>query len=320
MAPSISKLQRPLQVGSRGANVLRLERALKQQGMLQGPVDRSYGAQTQKAVQRFERAQGWKTDGIVGNRLWHKLLGGTPPAGTAESSTFKTLTINIKSNPEMAQSKVVHDVRKAAATQAGLIGWNEIGPARYVSAIKALGPQWGHYFPRDGKLRIPNPISWKKSIWDKVDDGFMRTHNGLAKVSPHRYITWVKLKNKQTGKTIIRMNTHLVSGAWSSRKPTTEWRRQMWNIHMTKMKALVAKFEKQGHIIVVGGDFNRDSYRVLGNQVAYDNKLHVGTLGKSTLDYVMHTKDEDIRRIKGRVQRGYESDHDAVVVKYKLHK
>src|SRR6476661_1119744 len=132
---------------------------------------------------------------------------------------FKTLNINVKSNPEMSQNKVRHDVRKAAHS-AGLIGWNEISPKRYFDAIRNLGPDWGHYMPHDGKLRIPNPISWKKSVWQKESSGFVKTHGGKAKVSPNRYITWVKLKNKQTGKTVVRMNTHLVSGAWGKHKPT----------------------------------------------------------------------------------------------------
>jgi hypothetical protein len=69
---------------------------------------------------------------------------------------------------------------------------------------------------------------------------------------------------------------------------------------------------------VIGGDFNRDSYRVLGNDVAYDNNLRVGTHGKSTLDYMMHVRDREMRTVRGGVEGGYRSDHDAVVAKYKL--
>ncbi len=89
--------------------------------------------------------------------------------------------------------------------------------------------------PHDGGLKIPNPISWKKSVWKMEDAGFLKTHNGKAKVSPNRYITWVKLKHRESGKQLIRINTHLVCGAWSEHKPTTAWRREQWKMHMEKL-------------------------------------------------------------------------------------
>ena len=236
----------------------------------------------------------------------------------AHHYAFKTTTINVKSNPVMSQKKVVHDVERAAHSS-GLIGWNEIDPARYFKAIKNLGPAWGHYMPHDGGVHIPNPISWKKSAWKKEDAGFVRTHHGKAKVSPNRYITWVKLKHRNSGKEIVRINTHLVSGAWShGKRPTTEWRQHMWNVHMKKLHDLVAHFEKQGLTVIVGGDFNRDSYKVLGNQVRYDNKLNVGTHGHSTYDYLMHTPSKDLHKLGAHVQHNYASDHDAVVAKYDI--
>lgn len=236
---------------------------------------------------------------------------------TIKHTTFKTATINVKSNPVMSQNKVKHDVNRAAH-QAGLIGWQEIGPERYFKAIKALGPNWSHYMPHDGGLHIPTPISWNNKIWKKEGAGFIRTHHGKAKVSPNRYITYVKLKNRQTGKEIVRINTHLVSGAWGKHKATTEWRRKMWNIHMQKLNRLVDHFEKQGKTVIVGGDFNRDSYRVLGKKVAYDNKLNVGTHGRSTYDYLMHSKHSGLKKEGVKIDHKYASDHDAVVGTYKL--
>lgn len=232
--------------------------------------------------------------------------------------TFRTVNINVKSNPEMSQRRVEHDVKRAAEA-GGLIGWNEIGPERYFKAVKALGDEWGHYMPHDGGLHIPNPISWKKDVWKKEDAGFLRTHGGKAKVSPNRYITWVKLKHRASGQEVVRINTHLVSGAWKpGHRPTTEWRREMWRTHIEKLHRVVDTFEKQGLTVIVGGDFNRDSFEVLGKQVKYDNKLNVGTHGRSTLDYLMHTRSSHLRRVGGRVQHGYESDHDAVIARYAL--
>lgn len=236
---------------------------------------------------------------------------------TTHATRFRTVTLNVKSNPEMRQAAVRHDVQRASHA-GSLIGWQEIGPERYFEAIKKLGPDWGHYMPHDGGLHIPTPISWKKSVWKKEDAGFLKTHHGRAKVSPNRYITWVKLKNRATGQEVVRVNTHLVSGAWGAHKPTTAWRREMWKTHMQKLDALVADFKRQGLPVIVGGDFNRDSFEVLGPKVGYDNKLNVGTHGRSTYDYLMHTRSKDLQRLGGRVQHAYASDHDAVVARYRL--
>lgn len=322
-----------LTVGSTGPAVKKLEQELKERGLLKGAVDNVFDKATKQAVQRFERKHGWKADGVVGGRIWKKLeLSGEAHEGTTSNVTkgstkFTTVNINVKSNPPMSQDKVLHDVRRAAAA-GDVIGWNEISVLknkdgsrddRYFDAIKSLGKDWGHYMPKHGKYRIPNPISWKKKEWDLVDSGFRRTHGGLEKVSPSRYVTWVKLKNKKTGDTIVRMNTHLVSGAWSSKnKPAKQWRQDQWHTHMRKMKEMVARFERSGHPVIIGGDFNRDSYKLFGNKVKYDNNIHVGTHGKSTLDYVMHTPNKDLKKVGGRVQGAYASDHDAVVVKYQL--
>ncbi|MBK7861904.1 MAG: hypothetical protein IPJ65_25465 [Archangiaceae bacterium] len=218
----------------------------------------------------------------------------------------------------MNQKAVMHDVKRASH-QAGLIGWNEIGPERYFTAIKKLGPGWAHYMPRHGKEHIPVPISWKKSEWKLVSAGNMLTHGGLARVSPNRYITWVKLKkqsNPGKGQEIVRINTHLVSGAFSG-KSHHAWRLSHWKIHQQKLAALVDKFKAQGLEVVVGGDFNRDGAKVLGNHVAYDNSFHVGTHGKrTTYDYLMHAG--DLQKVEAHVHRKYRSDHDAVVASYRF--
>ena len=306
-----------LSVGSHGAPVEKLERELKERGLLRGPVDDQFDRRTKEAVKRFERRHDLHVDGVVGGRIWRMLgLGAAHEGHVQDAGSFRTVTMNVKSNPEMPQASVVHDVR-AAAREGSLIGWQEIKPARYFDAIKDLGPGWGHFMPKDGNQRIAIPISWKKSEWEKLDAGFVRTHNGRAKVSPHRYITWVKLQNKDTGNTVVRINTHAISGAFNGQKPTTEFRREMWHKHMDELREMVAGFKRRGENVVIGGDFNRDSFRVLGDQVIYDNKLNVGTHGRSTLDYLMHTG-RDLHRQNVKVKRAFRSDHDAVVATYKL--
>jgi endonuclease/exonuclease/phosphatase family metal-dependent hydrolase len=227
--------------------------------------------------------------------------------------TFRTATINVKSNPEMRQASVVHDVRKASR-QASIIGWQEIEPERYRQAIRDLPPTWSHFMPKGST----NPISWRNDEWKKVGGRSITTHEGRAGVTPHRNITWVKLQHRETGQEVVRINTHLISGAWSDPKPTTGWRREQWHEHRSQLNDLVRHFEKQGAEVIVGGDFNRDSFKVLGDRVRYDNSFDEGTHGRRTLDYLMHTKGPELVNLGTRVQGGYASDHDAVIGRYRL--
>ena len=50
-----------------------IQRALKQAGFYQGPVDGKIGPQTREAIRQFQQANGLTADGVVGKRTWEKL-------------------------------------------------------------------------------------------------------------------------------------------------------------------------------------------------------------------------------------------------------
>src|SRR3990167_1067750 len=124
---------RRLSVGSVGAPVRKLEQELKKRGLLKGPVDNRFDAKTRAAVMRFEERRDFKADGVVGQRI-SKLLDlglAAKPSGTPATSpgpkgdgkgVFNVVSMNVKSNPEMSQDKVVRDVRRAAKS-GDIIGW-----------------------------------------------------------------------------------------------------------------------------------------------------------------------------------------------------
>lgn len=243
---------------------------------------------------------------------------GPRSVNNSADNKFTTLNVNIKSRPAMSQDKVVRDVNRAARN-ADLIGWNEISLDRYRKAIKNLGPEWGHYMPRDGKYPISNPISYRKEEWKLEKGGFQKTHEGAHGIVPDRYITWAKLRHKASQEKIVRINTHTVPGAFNKSTSHNAWRRASWNTHMSKLSAMVKKFRSQGYKVIIGGDFNKDSSKVLGNQVNYANKLNASTTdGGSTLDYLMHTRNPGFRNTNGGVLKGFNSDHHAVQGTYVL--
>ncbi len=240
---------------------------------------------------------------------------------TGKTSTIRVATANVRSNPLMAQSKVLHDVRAVART-ADVIGWQEMEPARYMAAIRGLDKnKWGTFAPKDGKNEVAIPISYRKDKFEFLGGGLKRTHDGEAKVTPHRYISWANLRDKKSGEEIVQINTHAISGAWTPGKlgrPSTGFRQKMWKEHMSDLKQLVDRFEKAGKKVIISGDFNRDSFKLLGNAVDYDNKLNVGTHGKSTYDYLMHTRDPELKNVGVKYQRNLRTDHDSVIGTYEL--
>ncbi len=265
------------------------------------------------------RVGGGRNGGNAGPKVKPNNSGAFTP-WNHDDSRFKTASINVRSYPLMDQKSVVHDVRKAAR-QADLIGWNEIAPGRYARAIKDLGPDWGHYMPMDGNHRIPNPISWRKKEWSRISGGFEKVANRKAGVAPSTYITWAKLQHKATDQKVVRINTHVVSGAFGNTAPNRGARQALWHKHIKMLEKRIAKFKKQGYEVIVGGDFNRNRYKVLGDKVGYDNGAWTGTHGgprSAMFDYLMHVRSPELKSVMGVVDRGYRSDHDAVVAGYKL--
>lgn len=94
MATTYSNLSR----GSRGEDVKKMQQALINAGYSVGSAgaDGSFGPDTEKAVLKFQKDNGLKTDGIAGNNTLGKLYGSsmTPSKTTSTSTQPKTPTYN----------------------------------------------------------------------------------------------------------------------------------------------------------------------------------------------------------------------------------
>jgi peptidoglycan hydrolase-like protein with peptidoglycan-binding domain len=67
--------RRSLRMGDRGAEVVELQRQLRELGYYEGPITGNYGSQTEAAVIRFQEIQGLETDGIAGPQVLAALGG-----------------------------------------------------------------------------------------------------------------------------------------------------------------------------------------------------------------------------------------------------
>ena len=79
-----------LKKGSRGDEVVTLQKKLKQWGYYDGAVDGVFGSVTEKAVQYFQRKNGLTADGVVGSKtaaaLGMTLSGGASAADSSDRS------------------------------------------------------------------------------------------------------------------------------------------------------------------------------------------------------------------------------------------
>jgi peptidoglycan hydrolase-like protein with peptidoglycan-binding domain len=78
--PALTLTGGTLKLGSSGADVLALQRALAREGFDPGTADGNFGAQTDRAVRAFQRANGLDVDGAVGPHTRALLSGGTVTA------------------------------------------------------------------------------------------------------------------------------------------------------------------------------------------------------------------------------------------------
>ncbi len=77
------------QLGSRGDEVRRIQRKLKQLGYYTGSIDGIYGSNTQKAVISFQRSCGLTADGIAGPRtLLYLGLGSSSTSGYSSNDKY----------------------------------------------------------------------------------------------------------------------------------------------------------------------------------------------------------------------------------------
>lgn len=169
-------------------------------------------------------------------------------AAGPDLGTTATATISVGTHNTLHGAATFHNL-------AGVIGWQEVdSTAARDKMRRQLGSEYAHYFPSEIPARAV-PISWRVSRFRLLNVGFQRTHDGEAGVTPARYIVWVSLEVRETGKRFIFINTHFISGAWNAHPE----RQARWLKHYQILYNKVARF-RQYHPekpIFVVGDFNR---------------------------------------------------------------
>lgn len=98
--PSTGAASPTLRSGDFGADVQKLQEALKKHGYSAGTIDGNFGANTRSAVVKFQRAKGLEADGVVGPSTWRALNGAvssTPvnPTQPANDAQFRSRLLDV---------------------------------------------------------------------------------------------------------------------------------------------------------------------------------------------------------------------------------
>ena len=190
---------------------------------------------------------------------------------------------------------------------ADVIGWQEANHERDRQRLVKTLTDYDHYIPARGP-RIP--ISWRRDTWRMVESGERRTHAGLAKVTPGRFVCWVVLRHVVTGVRVAHVNTHAISGAWSKRRPTTAWRRRRWVEHMAIVDEVSAKLLARDLPVVLGGDFNTH------DQVVVPGLVNGWSSHVAPYDQILSSPVLNAR--PSRRGPKYGSDHHSFTARYQL--
>jgi hypothetical protein len=241
-----------------------------------------------------------------------------------QTGWFRVITQNVKALPLMSAEKVRHDI-ELTASQAGIIGWQEIGPAYYKNILKSLPKDewrtfWGKGHADDRQFDCP--ISWKKKYWKFIDGGSWELHPPHAMISVRRSYCWAILENRNKGCRLLVTNKHYVAGAWNDKaKPFKELRPKLWREGMKKEVAWLERFMKKypEMPVILLGDYNANVVRdkkEFPTYISGRKLLYQMPHGSIDLIILLNGKGSgswrcEVRKKVGETLRGRNSDHQA---------
>jgi endonuclease/exonuclease/phosphatase (EEP) superfamily protein YafD len=178
-----------------------------------------------------------------------------PPARAAGSTTFRVGTLNILF--ELGEARFMEDLRNVAS-RADLVGLQETGERRELLTAFAQNNGW-HLFAPTPSAACANAMLARKSMFDVVDQGsiFVCDTGGPSAAPPPRYNNWVRYEDRNTGRRVVHVNTHLNSHIDDNGFPYDLPRTRDAEDHLVKLKNLVLDKKDAGQVIVTG-DFNVD--------------------------------------------------------------
>ena len=116
-----------LKNGSSGQAVSQLQEALIQLGYLAGKTDGKFGADTEKAVRAFQKANGLTVDGVAGAATQKKLYSGNAKAAAVKATTAPTATPKATATPKPTATPKTTSSSNSKTAAAGTLRQGDSG-------------------------------------------------------------------------------------------------------------------------------------------------------------------------------------------------
>lgn len=264
-------------------------------------------------------------------------VGPVPPAGRADrlapaaaaspSPTYRAFSLNVCHC--LGPQKAMADVRRALTLgdAGGLQEMSDLEDRQ--NLVKLLKEEdWGWYMPQGAGVAIP--IIWDRQRFRLIEGRSVMVHGPEKNVTPARFINTVRLREVATGKVFGFINTHTIAQASRDAQLTDMHRIPRLRKHLRMLRQEIKLLFTTTEHVFAAGDLNvnylADRRRrleglptdALGDLVSFDMAL-TGSRGKgSLLDYAMTVRENSgYEKTAATVVRGFNSDHDAVVVTYR---
>jgi endonuclease/exonuclease/phosphatase (EEP) superfamily protein YafD len=271
-------------------------------------------------------------------------------ATTAAAPTPQTIRISTYNvQHALSAETAVSDIEKLAAGS-DIVTLQEMGSGARRRGVRAalldcsLCPFEG-YFPTPA---VPGstPILYR---WDRFrleatgsvqvsEDTFVGAAGAGPRTLRAKYVNWVRLRERATGRSLYVLNNHAVptvQGRDGGPNRNYPARLALYGQHMSGLTSLITKLKADGSLVFVTGDFNVNFRRDRTVQAALFPYVRLGAVGMSAsfatlgepgrgthsdrlIDYVWYLRQDAAKPVAQRVLRGYASDHRPLVVTFAL--
>jgi endonuclease/exonuclease/phosphatase family metal-dependent hydrolase len=274
----------------------------------------------------------------------------SPRPHRAKTAHIQVASYNTASH--IRTRRAVGDVVRLAETGADVLGLQEMASpdrrARVARRLVACGDCRFRAFVPRGAVPGSMPILYRAHRFHLLGSGSRQitdaTRVGSRGAGPAvlraRYVNWVHLRERRTGRSLFVLNTHAVptvqgeSGGPNTRQPR---RLAIYRKHMRGVQEMIRRFERRGARVFLTGDLNvnyrtdcrraahlfpyhrlgevgmRASYRALGMPERGTHVLPNGS-DRRLIDYVYYLPHRSARPEEQHVLHGYSSDHRPLLV------
>lgn len=168
------------QQGSSGSVVKTMQQKLKNWGYYKGSVDGIFGSKTKEAVKYFQRKNGLKVDGIVGNQTL-KALGMSTSSSNSSSGTFSDSDLNLLARLIYGEARGESYVGQVAV---GAVVMNRIRSASFPNTMAGVIYQsYAFTAVDDGQINLTPDATARKAAQDAMN-GWDPSYGALYYYNP----------------------------------------------------------------------------------------------------------------------------------------